>query len=449
MKRDEIQKWSFGYWLFRFYVIFVHNLYYKEIVVLGLENIPKTSPVIFSPNHQNALMDALAVACTVPRQLVFLARADLFHRPLFAKVLAFFKIAPVYRIRDGYGNLFRNEECFRKAVAILRDCKSLCLMPEGNHGNQRRLRPFSKGLFRIAFRAQAEKENVPFVKIVPVGIDYSHYARFRARLIVQFGTPIDVSLHFSAYQSNPGKAYRGLCEDLRTAMKSLMLHVESAAHYETLWALKDMYRDKMSRKMSVDEKSAISMFSVEQQLLALLDRRAALDEDFMARVEPRVALHMDLSRELKLRPWALNRDKGGSFALARKCVLYLLSLPVFIYGVVNNVISCCAASGLSALPRDPQFRSSLRFVAIVFLVPVISILQTLLLFWYCRSFVLCGLYFVSIYLTGLFAFDLYIGTIKLVSLLRYRRGLRLKKRKFLALRQIHEDIVSLLDARFY
>jgi 1-acyl-sn-glycerol-3-phosphate acyltransferase len=449
MKSDEIQKWSFWYWLFRVYAKFVFRLYYKEIVVLGRENIPTTAPVIFSPNHQNALMDALAVVCTVPQQLVFLARADLFKRPQLRKILRFFKIMPVYRIRDGYNDLSKNDECFAKAIAILREHKALCLMPEGNHGNQRKLRPLSKGLFRIAFRAQEEKGNVPFVKIVPVGLDYSHYDRFRARLIIRYGMPIDVSMYFPAYESNPAKAYKDLGDNLRSEMKRLMLHVESGAHYDTIWALKDIYRDAMFYKMHLGAKNTLNMFSVDQQLLELLDKEAALDEKCMAQAECKVALYNNLLNELKLRPCVLNIDCSRPFALTNRSVLYLFGVPVFIYGFLNNVIAYCVASWVSTLLKDPQFRSSLRYLAGMFLVPVISVFQTLLLFWYCHSFVLCGIYLVSIYLSGLIAFDLYISTVKLVSWMRYRMGLHFKRNKYLALKLTHEDLVGFVDARIY
>ena len=35
--------------------------YYSRVEINGVENIPRDSAVIFAPNHQNALMDALIV----------------------------------------------------------------------------------------------------------------------------------------------------------------------------------------------------------------------------------------------------------------------------------------------------------------------------------------------------------------------------------------------------
>jgi 1-acyl-sn-glycerol-3-phosphate acyltransferase len=446
MKSNKIQKWSLSYCLFRFYVIFIHKLYYKEIIVLGRENLPKTGPVILSPNHQNALMDALAIACTVPRQTVFLARADIFRKPLFARVLAFFKIMPVYRMRDGYANLAKNEECFAQAVTILNEGGSICLMPEGNHGGQRRLRPFSKGIFRIALRAQEAKGTTPFVNIVPVGLDYSDYSRFRARLIIRFGAPIDVSTYFHSYRNQPGRAFYDLCSHLRNEMMRIMLHVESAAHYETIWALKEIYRDRMFRKLHRDSKNVVAMFAVDRKLLELLDERVARGETRMAQIEPKVDLYARLLRELRLQPADLDDEESRTSVLAQRGALYLCALPVLVYGCVNNIISFVVSARMATSLEDPQFRSSLKFVSGVFLVPVISLLQTLLLFWYCRSFAICGVYLVSLYLTGTIGFDLYAAATEYVSALRYLWALHCEKGQYLELRRTHAGIVDFLDA---
>jgi 1-acyl-sn-glycerol-3-phosphate acyltransferase len=446
MKSERIQKWSLCYCLFRFYVIFVHRLYYREIVVLGRENLPKSGPVIFSPNHQNALMDALAVACTVPRQTVFLARADLFRRRLFAKVLAFFKIMPVYRIRDGYANLAKNEECFAKAVAILSAGKSICLMPEGNHGNQRNLRPFSKGIFRIALRAQEKNGEAPFVNIVPVGLDYNDYSGFRARLMIRIGAPIDVSSYFPAYRNNPARAFHGLCNHLRGEMKRLMLHVESAGHYETIWTLKEIYRDRMFLKMRMQAKSTDARFSVDQCLLEVLDEKATNDEWCLTQIEPRLNLFGRLASELRLRPAHLDDAANGSLVLAMKSALYLCVLPLIAYGFVNNIISYCVTARVARSVKDPQFQSSLKCVSGVFVVPIVSISQALLLLWLCHSFVLCVAYIISIYVTGIMAFDLYVAAVEHVSRMRYRWALYCRRPQYLELKRTHEEIVGFMDA---
>ena len=93
--------------------------FYRKIDVIGAKNVPDTGPVIFTPNHQNALMDALMVLCTRNRQPVFIARADIFKKPLIIAILHFLRILPVYRKRDGGNSSDNNQETFDMILKVL------------------------------------------------------------------------------------------------------------------------------------------------------------------------------------------------------------------------------------------------------------------------------------------------------------------------------------------
>jgi len=109
---NKVDQWSWLYACLRPWVQFVFRLVHKEIKIIGLENIPRNQAVVYAPNHQNALMDALAIVYSTPGQTVFLSRADIFRKKITASVLHFFKLLPVYRIRDGKGSLDKNEEIY-------------------------------------------------------------------------------------------------------------------------------------------------------------------------------------------------------------------------------------------------------------------------------------------------------------------------------------------------
>ena len=206
MKEKPIDRWSFRYSSFKFYCSIFHRIFYRTIQVKFRERIPKGVPVIFAPNHQNALMDALGPLFTSGHDLVFVARADLFKNAFLAGILHLFKMYPIYRIRDGVGEMSKNEEIFQKAIDVLDRGKCpFVIMPEGNHGDKRRLRPLVKGIFRIAFRAQEKYEDREGVQIVPVGIDYSHYSNFRSRMLIVYGHPVSVGKYYQHYREDPAK----------------------------------------------------------------------------------------------------------------------------------------------------------------------------------------------------------------------------------------------------
>jgi 1-acyl-sn-glycerol-3-phosphate acyltransferase len=81
MGKDNIEKYSTRYALFKQAVAFWHdNVFYRKIIVRGAENINPDEHLIFAPNHQNALMDALAVLFTHKGQPVFLATEQIFSK---------------------------------------------------------------------------------------------------------------------------------------------------------------------------------------------------------------------------------------------------------------------------------------------------------------------------------------------------------------------------------
>jgi 1-acyl-sn-glycerol-3-phosphate acyltransferase len=96
MGKANIEKYSNRYALLKSIAGFWHSkVFYRKVIVVGLENINPDDHLIYAPNHQNALMDALAVLFTNKGQPVFLARADIFKKKLVASILFFLKILPV------------------------------------------------------------------------------------------------------------------------------------------------------------------------------------------------------------------------------------------------------------------------------------------------------------------------------------------------------------------
>ncbi len=145
MGKENIENNSASYALVKSIAGFWHNIvFYRKVIVIGQENINPDDHLIFAPNHQNALMDALAVALTHKGQPIFLARADIFKRKIISSILYFLKMLPVYRIRDGFGNLKGNDQIFLKTIDVLKNKNGLIILPEGDHAGFRRLRQLKR-----------------------------------------------------------------------------------------------------------------------------------------------------------------------------------------------------------------------------------------------------------------------------------------------------------------
>jgi 1-acyl-sn-glycerol-3-phosphate acyltransferase len=184
----KYEKWSLGYWFLKQYVKFADWLIHKKTVITGKEKIPPNKPIVFAPNHQNALSDPMAVLLNTRFQPVWLARADIFGKSkVVDAILKFLKIMPVYRLRDGKENLDKNEQTFANSIKVLEHNFALALFPEAAHSSKRQMLVHKKAVPRIVFMAEEKTNNQLDIQIVPTGIYYSHYWKFNRTVIVNFG----------------------------------------------------------------------------------------------------------------------------------------------------------------------------------------------------------------------------------------------------------------------
>lgn len=441
MKQKKIHEWSLGYVWLRHYARWILRFFYSEIVVEGQENISKDTPVIFALNHQNALMDAILVLCSMPQQPVFMARSDIFKKPLIIRILTFLKIMPAYRIRDGFSNLSKNDEVFDKAIDALHDNKTLGIMPEGNHGDQRRLRQLGKGLFRIALKAQEKKGVEPYVKIIPVGLDFSHYYHFRARAIVRFGKPIEVSDYYESYESNQPQAYNELRERIEQAMKQQMLHVESEKYYDTVWTLKEIVKDDLTIPNQTKKNRFLRLFEKEQIIIEKINEHTKDKEQELETIKPLVNRQINGLRGLNIRPWVQGANESMLY-LILVSLIHIALLPIFLYGYINNIVAYHLTARLVKNIKDKQFHNSIKYVIFLFVVPFIFIIQSLIVGLAFDSFIVAALYFISLYYTGVLAFDYYIFAKKTIAIWKYKILKILKDSRVVILEQDREQLIK-------
>ncbi len=218
-----------GYQLFKLWIKAGLHLYFGKIQIHGLENVPKDAPVLFLPNHQNALLDVLLIAVDCNRKPYFLTRSDIFKGKFLKAVFNFFQMIPIYRIRDGRESLKNNQAVFDICAGLLQKREAILMFPEANHNIKRRVRPLSKGFTRILFNALESNEDLD-IHIVPIGINYRNAMRFPDRVALYFDTPIAVR---GLYDSNDIKeSVDRIKEMVSSRLKKLTTHIENENGYE-------------------------------------------------------------------------------------------------------------------------------------------------------------------------------------------------------------------------
>lgn len=353
---------------------------FRRYRFLGREKLPKDGPVIYAPNHCDALMDPLTVLAMNHDDKVFVARADVFNNSFVHKMLTFFKMMPINRRRDGIRNMTKAGETIEKSIEVLNNGVDFCILPEGTHRSMHSLLPIGKGIARIAYGAwQNQKDGAPLY-IVPVGIEYGDYYRFRNTMLAQIGDPIDVG---ALLASRPGIAEHEAMDLIRSevgaGLKKNIVYIEDNEDYDAVWELSRIESGRVpgtnlvkrfkANKAAVEK---IERFSREQPEAArtLYERARAFEKE-------RVAAKVSLG--------SLHRNRSGIKAVL--CTLLaLLTLPVFLVAATVSLPVWVAAELLIRNLEDRTFRNSFRCVVIVggwtVLLLVIGIVLLCCLKWY-------------------------------------------------------------------
>lgn len=436
MGKNNIEKYDFRYMLLKNYVSFVHNnIFYRKVIVYGKNKLDFSIPTILAPNHQNALMDAMAVLCTLDRQLVFLARADIFRKKFVARILYFLKILPVYRIRDGYESLKQNDEIFHDTLRIMEHRNGLVILPEGSHDIYRRLRQLKKGICRIAFQTAEVSDFKTEINIVPVGLEYSHYWRFRQVLTVVYGHPIKVSDYYESYRENPNRAIVELRDRLSAEMKKVMVHIDDEQDYDAVNELRSIVNEKYNDSIKYPK-----LFRDNRLIEKLNTLRAEKPEAFRQACDDSLSVR-DLAKKLSVTYRQLRKKKHPLGWLLLSSLFLLVTSPVFAIGSLLNLLMYEVSDIQSLKSKDPAFISTARYGVMLGLSFVLAPLYLALALIFIRPWWLAITVFLVVPALGIMAWNWRLLFLRTLGGFRIRKLLSSENPDFTRLQDTYNRLM--------
>ena len=376
----KIQDYDRMYSMLFHYVRFSVKLSYRSILQVGEENIPKDGAIIFAPNHTNTLMDALVVLAYNCQPKVFVARADIFRNRKLAQIFTFLKIMPIMRQRDGISAVKKNQEIIDKAVDVLKDRIPFCIFPEGTHQAKYSSLPLSKGIFRIAYQAHDLMPNVPLY-IVPVGIKYGDFFRFRSTIRMEFGKPINVGEFIAENAHMTPQEQTNVLKDLLTErLHSTIFHIPNdedyAATYEVCNAVEPFEMEKISN-------SGKHTLEVQHEAnKQALKRIEALKESNPEKAKKLLELGKEASKLRKKKGIDTESASVKKPLLSRlgRVLLTLITLPYTlpVSVLASPVVLLCQF--IFTKLKDPAFRNSIRFVVNLVVWPLFVLIYAIIAF---------------------------------------------------------------------
>jgi 1-acyl-sn-glycerol-3-phosphate acyltransferase len=369
----KIQDEDKYYYLLRIYVDRMFKSAYHRVEYHGKEKIPKEGTIIYAPNHTSTVMDALAVLAIDRPAKVFVARADAFKLPLVLKILTFLKMLPINRKRDGIQSLTKNEEITSIVIDVLRDRVPFCILPEGTHRTKYGLLPLQKGLFRIALQANAEFGNETPVYIVPIGITYGHFFRYRSSLLVQVGDPIHVTRFVKdTPQLTVPEQINHLRDDLVSKLKDVVLYIPDDEHYDAILALCQLYGNEQQTKSGRKRHRQIDNFTASKQVIAeavaLLESKPEEMHALFDTVRAFSSQRHDLNIGLK----SILKSHIGWAAL-REAVLLAIGCPFFFLSFGANALILLATAWACSQFKDKAFLNLVRYLVSFVMLPLFLI----------------------------------------------------------------------------
>jgi glycerol-3-phosphate O-acyltransferase/dihydroxyacetone phosphate acyltransferase len=132
---------------------------------------------------------------------------------------------------------------------VLGDGGAIGIFPEGLSHDEAHLSRLKTGAARLALGGATRTKQV--IQIVPCGLTFIHPKRFRSRVLVQFGPPVDVT----AGQPNTPDQVKLLTAEIEEALKRLTIN---APDWDTVRALDVVRRLYQPQEISIEDRVELS-----------------------------------------------------------------------------------------------------------------------------------------------------------------------------------------------
>ena len=226
------------------------HVFFRAVGLTGIDEVPRGAPLVFVANHNNSVVDSLLLLALPGVRPRMLAKSTLFSHPVMGPLLFLAGALPVYRRRDQGADVKRNSETFSRCHEILATGGSIALFPEGSSHSLGRQLPLKTGAARIVLEAEARQGPLG-VRVVPVGLRYDAKERFRSRVSVHVGRPIDPTAEVILYREGPHEAIHALTERIGAGLEEAALRATERSEEQGAGAAADQPRRSVMRLLAL------------------------------------------------------------------------------------------------------------------------------------------------------------------------------------------------------
>lgn len=199
-------------WGFRV-ILFISGV---QINVVGEENVPKDTPVLYIGNHRS-FFDIMITYVRVPRPTGYVAKAEM--RKVF--LLNFWMKLVNCQFLDRK-DVKKGLVTILKCIELEKQGTSICIFPEGTRNKEEgTLLPFHDGSFKIAQKSGVPV--LPFALSNTAEIFENHFPKIKkTKIVLRYGKPIYINELSKEDQKNIGTYFQNVIAEMLEENKALL-----------------------------------------------------------------------------------------------------------------------------------------------------------------------------------------------------------------------------------
>lgn len=342
------------YRLLRPVVRMAFRVFYRKIYLTGREHIVPKGPVLFTLNHPTAFIEPCLMACYSGRNLYFMTRGDFFINGVVRWLMAQVHLIPIFRFRDGFANLRRNEMSFVTAKKMLARGDVVLIMAEGAMRHEKRLRPIQRGAARIGFDAILT-HNLEDVPVQAIGVNYTYANFIRTEVMVDIAPAFSLREYMDLYIENAPAAIDAVTTRISEELKKRVVHIDDPGDEELAEFLLQLVRNSLPRRNFPVVEYSYNRLPVEKTCVDVLNK---LSEGEKVKLKTETTTYFQTLRLEKLHDRIVARNAPGKAGGLFKFFRYYFFASIYWLGKILYALPVFISRRLAYRIEIVEFHSS-------------------------------------------------------------------------------------------